>query len=473
MLTGREALFSIEQAISRVRADEGRLDAALRSAMDEAARLRREEANGFRVLARVRLDAMMREQVIGALDADERRALAMIENHVKELDALARRRAEQQAALDKAEAAKHDCDQDLADALEALDEQRQRTAERIQSDATWRAGKSAIEAAEKIAANADEKASQAEADLAAKGKPYEDDPLFIYLWRKKHGQADDRSGVFVRFFDRKVAALVGYRDARANYAMLREIPLRLREHAKNKQSDVETAKARVAEVERQALIADGIEPLEAKGAVAHAAVEKAEQAVATITAALRAIEAEREKVTADDAVHGRAADLLAETLAREDLRQLYEDAVRTPTKTDDQAISAISAARSKLQQADGEVAQIRAQIRDMAGRRGELEGARDRARSVGYHDPRGTFGGSGQDVLGQVIGGILGGMAERRRSRPCPSRQLPGTASPRRSRFRGARQRPVLVGDLGWRCRWPLGWRRSRRIDGWRTGGSF
>ena len=139
MLTGREALFSIEQAISRVRADEGRLDAALRSAMDEAARLRREEANGFRVLARVRLDAMMREQVIGALDADERRALAMIDDH-KKLDALGRRRAEQQAALDKAEAARHDCDQDLADALEALDEQRQRTAERIQSDAVWARG---------------------------------------------------------------------------------------------------------------------------------------------------------------------------------------------------------------------------------------------------------------------------------------------------------------------------------------------
>ena len=113
--------------------------------------------------------------------------------------------------------------------------------------------------------------------------------------------------------------------------------------------------------------------------------------------------------------------------------------------------------------ADGEVAQIRAKIREMAGRRAELEGARDRARSVGYDDPRGTFGGSGQDVLGQVIGGILGGMVQRRRARSSPSRQLPGPAAPRRSRFRGARQRPVLAGDLGWRCRWPLGWRRSRR----------
>ena len=44
----------------------------------------------------------------------------------------------------------------------------------------------------------------------------------------------------------------------------------------------------------------------------------------------------------------------------------------------------------------------------MARRRAELEGARDRARSIGYDDPRVTFGG-GQDVIADVIGGILSG----------------------------------------------------------------
>ena len=52
--------------------------------------------------------------------------------------------------------------------------------------------------------------------------------------------------------------------------------------------------------------------------------------------------------------------------------------------------------------------QIRAEIRELAQRRGELEGARDRARSVGYDDPRGHFG-SGRHPE-QVIGGILTGV---------------------------------------------------------------
>jgi hypothetical protein len=61
MFTGRDALVSIEQAISRTRNEESRLDGALRSAMEEAARLRREEAEGFRTIAQIKLDSLMRD----------------------------------------------------------------------------------------------------------------------------------------------------------------------------------------------------------------------------------------------------------------------------------------------------------------------------------------------------------------------------------------------------------------------------
>ena len=159
-------------------------------------------------------------KVIAGLDATERRALAMIENHREALEEISRRRDEAQRHLSEAEAAKHKCAQDLAQILEALDNLRRRTADRIQGDPDWLAARSAVEAAKRIAENADRKASLSAADLAEKRKPYEDDPLFMYLWNKKHGQAEDKSWYLVSYLDQMVARLTGYLGARANYAML-------------------------------------------------------------------------------------------------------------------------------------------------------------------------------------------------------------------------------------------------------------
>jgi hypothetical protein len=407
MFTGRDALSSVEQAISRARDDERGLDAALRSAAEESADFKRKEAEGFKTLAQVRLDELMREKVIGDLDAAEKQALKMLEGHRRRLDELARRRDELKAGLDRAEAAKHDRDQELADALEAVDELKDDAAERIKGDGRWHEAKDALDEAEEIAENADEKATLAESDLAEKGRPYLNDPLFIYLWTKKHAQGEDRSGTFVRFFDRKVARLIGYSGARANYATLNEIPLRLREHAKNKENDVEEAKREVAVIEREALVAAGIEPLEAKVEAAHGAMKAAEEAVVKITTELSRIDAEREKLVDSDNQDG-AVDLLAQALAREDLNELLSEASRTPTKADDKAITSIASARAAREKADAEIRQIRAEIREVAKRRVELEGARDRARSVGYDDPRGRFDGA-EDIIAQVIGGILAG----------------------------------------------------------------
>ena len=75
MITGREALATVEQAIGRARNQESRLDAALRSATEEAVRLRGERMQAFRELARLKLE----EGLIGEIDEAERRSLALLE----------------------------------------------------------------------------------------------------------------------------------------------------------------------------------------------------------------------------------------------------------------------------------------------------------------------------------------------------------------------------------------------------------
>src|SRR3954468_17364573 len=66
------------------------------------------------------------------------------------------------------------------------------------------------------AARAEEKAAQAEADRDEKRRPYEADPLFMYLWRRRYGTRDYQASNLVRFFDRKVAHLIDFETARIN-----------------------------------------------------------------------------------------------------------------------------------------------------------------------------------------------------------------------------------------------------------------
>src|SRR5690606_31869407 len=85
------------------------------------------------------------------------------------------------------------------------------------------------------------KTLQAEADREQKGRPYRDDPLFMYLWEAGYGTRNYRANSLVRWLDGMVAKLVGYREARPNFAMLNEIPLRLREHAERQEQLAEAA----------------------------------------------------------------------------------------------------------------------------------------------------------------------------------------------------------------------------------------
>jgi len=266
-----------------------------------------------------------------------------------------------------------------------------------------------------------------------------------------------------------VARLIDFAGARVNYAMLCEIPVRLREHANEKQRDVEASQEHVMMLERKALVDDGIEPVESQAETANASVEAAEEAVVKITGELRQIEAERHQATGSgyDAIYTSAVELLAQALIQKDLQRLYEDALRTPAKEDDELVMSISKTREALKKADAEVGQIRAEIREMSRRRTELEGARDRARNSGLDNPMGNFG-NAQDVIAQVIGGIIRGA-------------LTGTDLDRVLRDNYRYPAPRADPDFGgWErgSSFPNPWGRAGSADkgngsDWRTGGSF
>jgi hypothetical protein len=411
MISGREALARLEAAIHRARAEENRLDEAYRAAAERAARLRAERMEAFRRLAAVKLDALTRQTMAGEIDAVERRALDLIADGRRALDHRAERRREAEAAMERAEAERHARARALEGALTAVADLRDEVEAKARVSEEWAAQRERLSAQERTAAEAESKADVAERDRVEKGRPYEDDPLFRYLWTKRFGTAEDRSGPLVRWLDRKVARLVGYDKARANYALLTEIPHRLREHAARMREEIAAERARLTAVERARLVAAGIEGREAAIVEARRALETADRDLAEARARLAELDRARTHASdGGDAPYREAVELMARADAQANLRRLAEAARATPTPEDDAILRRVEEIEAGIGGAEAETGRIQGELRAIAERRAAIERERDDFLRRGHDSPWGQVG--NEQVLANVLGGILAGVVQ-------------------------------------------------------------
>jgi hypothetical protein len=142
--------------------------------------------------------------------------------------------------------------------VEVFQRQLEKSKEKLEQDEGYRLQKEKTVRAAEVTRRADEKASQSEADLASKGKPYQEDSIFMYLWQRRYMTPDYRGNGIIRSLDDWVARLIDYRKTRADYHMLNELPLRLREHADQAAEEAERQQQALQALERQAAEKDGV-----------------------------------------------------------------------------------------------------------------------------------------------------------------------------------------------------------------------
>lgn len=413
MLSGFEAQQSIDQVYAQLRNEEARLDAGLRSASEDAARLRQERLNQLKALAELKFKRLQSGALVRDLDAAEQRVKELLDRARAEIDAAARRRDNAHQAILSAEAARNECSSALEAAVSALKAFEADVATRYAADADWLALNSGLEAAQKTHDEAEKKTKQAEDDREKKKLPYEGDRLFLYLWRRKLGASEYASGFFVRFVDEWIARLINYREARANYAMLNEIPARLRAHVEGLAAALEAAKARLAAFQQQKIAAAGGVPLQQKAVDAKAALDAAEAEVSRAHQAFNAAE-EQYRSVADNGqkgVYAQAIDLMVENDLRDDIATLFREAARTKTAEDRAIVEKIDQLTKGIASADRQVAQLRGSLAEVSKKRAEIERARAEFLQRGYNYPGGGFGNEAaiHDVLGGILQGVIKG----------------------------------------------------------------
>jgi hypothetical protein len=409
MWTGRQTLASIEQAIGNLHQEEAQLDGAIKTATADAGRLRTGRDDALKELARVKLDEITAGRLVRNLDASERRAVQLLENGRNRMASEADRKAATLAEVQQAETARHAAAEAVEQALAAVETVSAATAKQVQTTPAWQTLAADFKAADDIAGEAEKKATQSQAELGAKQKPYDDDVLFTYLWKRKFATQAYQAGNVARMMDRMVADFIGFADVRPNYAMLLEIPARLKDHAAAKRAAAQAVREHQAEIERSALTVAGFTAKERSLSEARYKLAAAEATLTAKRTELAAIDQVRDALLKLGSEPGYAEALatIAQGDAQDDVAQLYAEARRTQTIADEAIVRRIEQIETKLGATEQELRKLRSTAQTIAERRAEAETVRERFRGAGYDHPHARFG--NEVDIGTILGSLLEG----------------------------------------------------------------
>lgn len=407
-IRGPEALASLDEAMRDIRREEEEISRRLARSAEKLGKIKENEAELFRQLAQLRLDPAVQSELDGRISAAESKARDMLKAHAKDLSKAEKDVADVDAALARLTAERAETLKTFEGHQAELKALAAKLGDSIARDPEFAAKRSRATELSDVAAQSMRKTEQAEADREQKGKPYRDDPLFMYLWEAGYGTASYRANNLIRYLDGLVAGLIAFHKARPNFAMLNEIPLRLREHAERQIENAKAAEAEVDALETAAIDKAGGKPM-------REAMAAAQQKIDALDAEILATEDRRDETAkalgtlsqgGNPAFEG-ALNELATALGREDIQTLLVEARKTRTGQDDTIVAQIDDARARAKEEENETREQNERLKTLAARRRELEDIQWEFKKQRFDDPRSTF--RDDKLVGDVLNDFLRG----------------------------------------------------------------
>ncbi len=408
MQSGRQTLEAINQGLRSLHDEIQEMDRRVKESSGALMNLQREQSGRFRRMAQIRLDHVISGELGAGLEVADQRAAELVRQRGQKLGALNRQikaNLKQQEALDRKRA---EAGLEAERATEALDRAEAAVQARLEADAQYQEQLERARAAENTATHARDKTRQAEATRREKGRPYENDPLFSYLWQRQYGTSGYSAGSLARYLDDWVAGLCNYAQARPNYATLLAIPERLGGHARHLQEQADEEFITLTRMEVDAAAADGVPALKQAVDAAGAALEGIDAEIEAAEKALHELERQRNRfASGEDEDFQRAIETISGAFEREKLFSLYEYARATATPEDDILVQEIDEAREQLRMARDTLADRKRMRERQSERLGELESLRRRFKQQRFDSAHSQF--RNEALLGMALSQFLSG----------------------------------------------------------------
>ena len=392
MQTGSDTLKSIEQALRDLQERERGFQDELNGANDERGDLLSQRVASFKDLARVRARHALADGVVDQADRLSEQVEGILAARQKTIETLRDRAGAAQTKREKLLASHEKLLKKISDLEDRLDELAKKAQAELSTEKSYRKARKDLDEATAIYERADKKTKQAQSDRDAKGSPYRDDQLFMYLWRRNYGRDGYEANGLITWADGLVAGLVGYHDARANYAVLNEIPIRLREHVERLGEKLRAAQDVVNQLE-----ADKIAEL--AGSDLTGDLAKARKLQASQNKQLEQLAGEMSETVSQlnlysegrDRSFLQAIELSAAFLERGSLDQLRALARTTIEPSDDQIVAKIAGIDAKVDKLRKRNQELQDKLETTFKRKEELIRLSADFRHSYYDDPGSVF----------------------------------------------------------------------------------
>jgi len=412
MWTGIAALSNIDQSLQTIRNDVVRLDNQLAQLTNSLAANQRRRVMLINDIAAVRLAELKSGQLSASLTSADKQAATIL----TERDAVLEKVNDQIKTIDRQLLVAED---ERANLLEQLNLSSQKLVDieasvqgRLKLDSAYLAQLEASRTAASVSAEAERKVAQAQTDMAIKAKPYQNDPLFMYLWDRRFGTADYHGGVFTRFMDSWVAKLINYEPARVDFWNLTEIPKRLAEHADRVAEAADDSHMALQQIELDALEAAGAKALKGEAEESRAELDRQDDELESIEERLNeSLERRAQFMAGEDEYIKRCINGLAQALEHQDLQAVNRYVMATSSPTDDRLVIELQGVDDSLEDVAEDLADVRVLHDNKLDRLKELESVRRNFKNSRYDDVRSGFGNQAliASVLGQFLQGVVSG----------------------------------------------------------------
>ncbi len=410
MISGQQTLASIDGVLDQARSKATDIESQLDAANAKVAEIQLTQAQDYRELARLRVDLVADGTLIQHLDQAEAQVAKLLEQRKAALADLERQIQAAREARAPLEAERAALAAKVEAAAAQVDAAQARTQARLDADLAYRAQRTHTQEAERTARHAADKATRSEEELTQKGASYRADTLFMYLWERQFGLPGYKASNLIRWLDGRVAQLIGFADARANFDRLNEIPQRLREHAQAQATAAAVELAKLTALDTDARKADGIPELEQAQAQAQEALDAGDARLAQADADAQALAERKASYASGEDDHTRSAvDYLAGELARDDLMQLRRDAMLTPFPEDDALVARMLAREDERRTLEASLQGLRQAQNAAALRAAEVAALREDFKRNRFDRAGSTFGDDAlvATMLSQFLNGLL------------------------------------------------------------------